>query len=76
MGSAPVADLVEGRVQATFSPVAFTLAMIEEGKLLALAVSTRDPMVNPIMVPTALSADINYENMRPGTGSWRRRRRP
>jgi hypothetical protein len=50
--------------------------MIEEGKLLALAVSTRDPMVNPIMVPTALSADINYENMRPGTGSWRRRRRP
>ena len=35
--------------------------MLQDGKLLALAVSTRDPMVNPIMVPTALSADIDYE---------------
>jgi tripartite-type tricarboxylate transporter receptor subunit TctC len=60
-GSALLADLVEGRVQATFSPVAFTLAMLQEGKLLALAVSTPDPMVSPIMVPTALSADIDYE---------------
>jgi tripartite-type tricarboxylate transporter receptor subunit TctC len=60
-GSALVADLVQGRVQATFSPVAFMLAMLQEGKLPALAVSTRDPMVNPIMVPTALSADIDYE---------------
>jgi tripartite-type tricarboxylate transporter receptor subunit TctC len=35
--------------------------MLQDGKLLALAVSTREPMVNPIMVPTALSADIDYE---------------
>jgi tripartite-type tricarboxylate transporter receptor subunit TctC len=60
-GSTLIADLVEGRVQATFSPVAFTLPMLQDGKLLALAVSTREPMINPIMVPTALSADIDYE---------------
>jgi tripartite-type tricarboxylate transporter receptor subunit TctC len=46
-GSGRLADLVEGRVQATFSPVAFTLAMLQDGKLLELAVSTREPMVNP-----------------------------
>ena len=60
-GSALIADLIEGRVQATFSPAAFTLPMLQDGKLLALAVSSRESMVNPIAVPTALSANIDYE---------------
>src|ERR1700693_4991754 len=60
-GSALIADLVEGRIQATFAPAAFTLPMLQDGKLLALAVSARDPMRNPIAAPAALSADIDYE---------------
>jgi tripartite-type tricarboxylate transporter receptor subunit TctC len=60
-GSALIADLVEGRVQATFSPAAFTLPMLQDGKLLALAVSSREPIREPIAVPTALSANIDYE---------------
>jgi tripartite-type tricarboxylate transporter receptor subunit TctC len=60
-GSALIADLVEGRVQATFAPAAFTLAMLQDGKLLALAVSSPEPMREPVAVPTALSANIDYE---------------
>jgi tripartite-type tricarboxylate transporter receptor subunit TctC len=61
MGSALIADLLENRVQATFAPAAFTLPMLQDGRLLALAVSTPEPMRNPIAVPTALSANIDYE---------------
>jgi len=60
-GSALIADLVEGRIQATFSPAAFTLPMLQDGKLLALAVSSREPMRDPIAVPAALSANVDYE---------------
>jgi tripartite-type tricarboxylate transporter receptor subunit TctC len=60
-GSALIADVVAGRVQITFAPAAFTLPMLQDGKLLALAVSSRDPMRNPIAVPTALSSGIDYE---------------
>ena len=60
-GSALVADLVAGRVQVTFAPAAFTLPMLQDGKLLALAVSSREPLRSPIAVPTALSSGIDYE---------------
>jgi tripartite-type tricarboxylate transporter receptor subunit TctC len=60
-GSALIADLVEGRIQVTFSPAAFTLPMLQDGKLLALAVSSREPMLEPVAVPTALSANVDYE---------------
>ena len=60
-GSALIADLVEGRIQATFSPAAFTLPMLQDGKLLALAVSSREPMREPIAAPAALSANVDYE---------------
>jgi len=60
-GSALIADLVESRIQATFSPAAFTLAMLQDGKLLALAVSSREAMRDPIAAPTALSANVDYE---------------
>ena len=61
MGSAMIADLLEGRVQATFSPAAFTLPMLQDGRLLALAVSTREAMHDPVAAPSALSAGIDYE---------------
>jgi tripartite-type tricarboxylate transporter receptor subunit TctC len=61
MGSALIGDLLEGRIQVSFSPAAFTLPMLQDGRLLALAVSTRTPMQNPIAVPPALSAGIDYE---------------
>lgn len=60
-GSALIADLLEGRVQVTFSPAAFTLPLLQEGKLLALAVSSPDAMRKPIEVPSARSAGIDYD---------------
>ena len=60
-GSALIGDLVAGRVQVTFAPAAFTLPMLQDGKLLALAVSSLQPMRRPVAVPTARSAGIDYE---------------
>jgi tripartite-type tricarboxylate transporter receptor subunit TctC len=60
-GSALIADLLENRVQATFAPAAFTLSMLQDGRLQALAVSTGEPMRSPVAVPTARSANIDYE---------------
>jgi tripartite-type tricarboxylate transporter receptor subunit TctC len=60
-GSALLTDLVEGRVQVTFAPAAFMLPMLQDGKLFALAVSSRQPMLVPIAVPTARSSGIDYE---------------
>jgi tripartite-type tricarboxylate transporter receptor subunit TctC len=59
--SAIIADLVAGRIQATFAPAAFMLPMLQDGKLLALAVSAREPMRNPVAAPAALSAGVDYE---------------
>jgi tripartite-type tricarboxylate transporter receptor subunit TctC len=58
MGSALIGDLLEGRIQATFSPAAFTL---QDGRLLALAVSSSEAMHDPIAAPSALSAGIDYQ---------------
>ena len=41
-------------------PAAFTLPLLQEGKLLALAVSSPDPMRKPIAVPSARSAGVDY----------------
>jgi tripartite-type tricarboxylate transporter receptor subunit TctC len=60
-GSALIADLLEGRVQVTFSPAAFTLPLLQEGKLLALAVSSPAAMRKPIEVPNARSVGIDFE---------------
>jgi tripartite-type tricarboxylate transporter receptor subunit TctC len=61
MGSALIGDLLEGRIQATFSPAAFTLPMLQDGRLLALAVSSSEAMRDPIAAPSALSASIDYQ---------------
>jgi tripartite-type tricarboxylate transporter receptor subunit TctC len=60
-GSELIADLVAGRIQATFSPPAFVLAMVREGKLLPLAVSSPEAMRDPVEVPSARMAGIDYD---------------
>jgi tripartite-type tricarboxylate transporter receptor subunit TctC len=58
-----VSDIVSGRIQATFSPIAFMLAQVREGKLLALAVTSRARV--PVLpdVPTVAEAAIpGYES--------------
>ena len=62
VSSTIIADLLGGRIQATFAPAAFTLPLLQDGRLLALAVSAADPIREPIQVPTARSADIDYQN--------------
>ncbi len=61
-----IADLLTGRIQATFVPPAFLLSQIREGKLLALGVSTREPMRAPLQVPSVReAANVDYEY-----GTW------
>ena len=56
-----IADLVSGRVQATFVPTAFLLQQIKDGKLLALGVSTPEAMRSPLEVPSTRAVGINYD---------------
>jgi len=60
VSSTIIADLLGGRIQATFAPAAFTLPLLQDGRLVALAVAADEPMREPIAVPTALSAGIDY----------------
>jgi tripartite-type tricarboxylate transporter receptor subunit TctC len=58
-----VADILTGRIQTTFSPIAFLLAQVREGKLLALAVTSRERV--PILpdVPTVSESSLpGYES--------------
>jgi tripartite-type tricarboxylate transporter receptor subunit TctC len=60
VSSTIIADLLGGRIGATFAPAAFTLPLLQDGKLLALAVAADEPIREPIAVPTALSANVDY----------------
>src|SRR5215471_14066027 len=62
VSSTIIADLLGGRIQATFAPAAFTLPLLQDGRLLALAVAADEPMRDPIEVPTAVSAHVDYRN--------------
>jgi tripartite-type tricarboxylate transporter receptor subunit TctC len=46
----------------TFAPAAFTLPLLQDGRLLAVAVAADEPIREPIAVPTALAAGIDYQN--------------
>jgi tripartite-type tricarboxylate transporter receptor subunit TctC len=61
VSSTIIADMLGGRVQAVFAAMAFTLPLLQDGRLKALAVSSREPVTAPIQVPTALAQGINYE---------------
>ena len=60
-GSEGIADMLAGRVEAVFAPAVFTLPMLRDGKLLALGVSSSTPLREPIEVPSARSANVDYE---------------
>jgi tripartite-type tricarboxylate transporter receptor subunit TctC len=62
VSSTIIADLLGGRIQATFAPAAFTLPLLQDGRLLALAVAADEPIREPIAVPTAASAGVDYRN--------------
>jgi tripartite-type tricarboxylate transporter receptor subunit TctC len=62
VSSTIIADLLGGRIQATFAPAAFTLPLLQDGRLLALAVAADEPIREPVAVPTALSANVDYRN--------------
>ena len=60
-----IADLLGGRIQASFVPMAFVLPLLQDGRLRALAVGSKEPVTNPIEIPTAQSQGIDYEY-----GTW------
>jgi tripartite-type tricarboxylate transporter receptor subunit TctC len=55
-------DMLSGNIQATFAPQAFVQPMLQDGRLLALAVAAEDPVTDPIKIPTARSAGVDYVN--------------
>ena len=60
-----IADLLGGRIQASFVPMAFVLPLLQDGRLKALAVGSNNPTTSPIAIPTAKSQGIDYED-----GTW------
>ena len=57
-----IADMLGGRIQASFVPAAFVLPLLQDGRLRALAVSAGEPVTDPIRIPTALAQGIDYQN--------------
>src|SRR6202030_3800609 len=55
-------DMLSGNIQATFAPEAFVLPMLQDGRLLALAVADDAPVTEPVKIPTARSAGVDYVN--------------
>jgi tripartite-type tricarboxylate transporter receptor subunit TctC len=53
-----ISDILTSRVQATFVPAAFLLGQIREGKLLALAVTTKSAMRIPLEAPSVSDEGI------------------
>jgi tripartite-type tricarboxylate transporter receptor subunit TctC len=62
VSSTIIADLLGGRIQATFAPAAFTLPLLQDGRLLGLAVAADAPIRAPVHIPTALAANVDYRN--------------
>jgi tripartite-type tricarboxylate transporter receptor subunit TctC len=55
-----IADMLGGRIQASFVPMAFVLPLLQDGRLKALAVGAQEPVSNPISVATAQSQGVDY----------------
>jgi tripartite-type tricarboxylate transporter receptor subunit TctC len=60
-----ISDLLGGRIQASFVPMAFVLPLLQDGRLKALAVASSNPTTAPMAIPTAKSQGIDYEY-----GTW------
>jgi tripartite-type tricarboxylate transporter receptor subunit TctC len=57
-----IADLLGGRIQASFVPAAFVQQLLADGRLRALAVSSKEPVTEPLAIPTAASQGVDYLN--------------
>jgi tripartite-type tricarboxylate transporter receptor subunit TctC len=55
-----ISDMLSGHIQASFDPLAFVLAFLQNGSLRALGVGADEPIVAPVMIPTAISQGIDY----------------
>jgi tripartite-type tricarboxylate transporter receptor subunit TctC len=65
VSSTIIADLLGGRIQASFVPLAFVLPLLQDGRLKALAVGANEAVTDPLSIPTAASQGIEYEY-----GTW------
>jgi tripartite-type tricarboxylate transporter receptor subunit TctC len=61
VSSTIITDLLSGRIQASFVPLAFVRSLVQNGKLRALAAAAKTPITNPINISTALSQNIDYQ---------------
>jgi len=61
VSSTIIADLLGGRIQASFVPMAFVMPLLQDGRLRALAVAAREPITEPIAIPSALSQGVDYQ---------------
>ena len=61
VSSTIIADLLGGRIQAAFVPMAFVLPLLQDGRLRALAVAADEATKESIAIPTALSQGVDYQ---------------
>jgi tripartite-type tricarboxylate transporter receptor subunit TctC len=55
-----ISDMLSGHIQASFDPLAFVLAFLQNGSLRALAVGADEPIAEPVRIATAVSQGIDY----------------
>ena len=55
-GMEMIADMISGRIEAMFVPLPAVLAHVKDGKLVALAVTSREPLRTPIELQSVESA--------------------
>jgi tripartite-type tricarboxylate transporter receptor subunit TctC len=60
VSSSIISDMLSGHIQASFVPLAFVMAFLQDGSLRALAVGADDPISEPVKIPTAISQGIDY----------------
>jgi tripartite-type tricarboxylate transporter receptor subunit TctC len=55
-----ISDMLSGHIQASFDPLAFVLAFLQNGSLRALGVGADEPIAEPVRIPTAVSQGVDY----------------
>src|SRR5690348_15667046 len=55
-----ISDMLSGHIQASFDPLAFVLAFLQNGSLRALCVGADEPVTDPVKIPTATGQGVDY----------------
>jgi len=55
-----ISDMMGGQIQASFVPLAFVLAHLQNGSLRALGVGADEPITEPVTIPTAIAQGVDY----------------